>query len=165
VPFSTSFLQLDTGQRYSVLLTTRCAPEKSQYFIQLESRERPTLTRSYAILNYLSSPSSPSLNPVFPSEDQNKPLTLPNTTLDFLDCEPKTFSNNVKADMPRRERHEQNGHHHGAPECSRSHDLGRESLRMDGGVSTGTVSGEFIQRRWRRIPQFRARPYRVKGGP
>lgn len=88
LPQNTSFLQLAAGQRYSVLLTTKSSPEKQQYYIQLESRERPTVTRSYAILNYIS-PSPPSSPVLYPPLDANKPLTLPNTTLGFLDYQLK----------------------------------------------------------------------------
>ena len=76
---NTPFLQIGTGQRFSVLLHTKLNPAKSTYYIQLESRERPTVTRSFAILNYGSMPSAPIYPPPTP------PLTLPNTTLGFLD--------------------------------------------------------------------------------
>lgn len=100
LPQNTSFLQLAAGQRYSVLFTTKLNPEKQQYYIQLESRERPTVTRSYAILNYISPSSSPVL---YPPPDASKPLTLPNTTLGFLDYQlkphPSCFSSD-KDKMP-----------------------------------------------------------------
>ncbi|TAQ86499.1 hypothetical protein B7494_g5173 [Chlorociboria aeruginascens] len=82
-PLNTSFLQIGTGQRYSVLLHTKAVPEKSQYYIQVESRERPTITRGFAILNYgETTTSSPKIYP--PSQP---PLTLPNITTGFLDYE------------------------------------------------------------------------------
>ncbi|TVY45554.1 Multicopper oxidase [Lachnellula subtilissima] len=85
-PHSTSFLQLGTGQRFSALLHTKANPEKSTYYLQLECRERPTLTRGFAVLNYGPRPSTPFTPPSQP------PLTLPNTTLGFLDYELHPFS-------------------------------------------------------------------------
>jgi L-ascorbate oxidase len=64
-PFSTSHLQVGTGQRFSVLLKTMSAVEldsggKTDIWIQLENRERPPpMVRSYAVLSY--SPSGPRL--------------------------------------------------------------------------------------------------------
>ncbi|EKD16466.1 hypothetical protein MBM_04935 [Drepanopeziza brunnea f. sp. 'multigermtubi' MB_m1] len=79
-PYNTSFLQLGSGQRYSVLLTTKSAPEKSAYYMQIESRDRPTLTRSFAVLNY-GVPSPPTIFYPPPSP----PITLPDTEVAFLD--------------------------------------------------------------------------------
>ncbi|KAG4413452.1 hypothetical protein IFR04_013429 [Cadophora malorum] len=79
-PYNTSFLQIATGQRYSVLLTTKSNPEKSSYYMQIESRERPTLTRSFAVLNY-GVPSPPTTFYPPPS----LPVTIPNITRGFLD--------------------------------------------------------------------------------
>ncbi|KAG0645875.1 Multicopper oxidase aurL2 [Hyphodiscus hymeniophilus] len=86
-PLNTSFLQLGSGQRYDVLLTTLAYPTKSQYYMQLESRERPTLTRGYAVLNYGPKPS-------FISPPVTPPLTLSNTSTTFLDyaLTPLSFS-------------------------------------------------------------------------
>jgi len=47
--------------------------------VQLESRERPTITRSYAILNYGSKPTTP----IYPPPTQ--PFLLPNTSTSFLE--------------------------------------------------------------------------------
>ncbi len=53
-PINTSYLQIGSGQRFSVLLRTKSHRElsKKQFFIQIETRDRPSLTRSYAVLNY-----------------------------------------------------------------------------------------------------------------
>ncbi|TVY83420.1 Multicopper oxidase aurL2 [Lachnellula suecica] len=80
-PYNTSYLQIGTGQRFSALLRTRPNPEKSTYYLQVESRERPTLTRGFAVLNYGLKPTIPFLPP------NDLPLTLPNTTRGFLDYE------------------------------------------------------------------------------
>jgi len=76
---STPYLQVGTGQRYSLILNTPTNPEKSQYYIQIESRERPTVTIGYAVLNYGSKPA------IAPSPPPSPVLTLPNTTYDFLE--------------------------------------------------------------------------------
>jgi L-ascorbate oxidase len=47
--------------------------------MQIESRDRPTVTRSFAVLNYGFKPATKSMNP------PKAPLTLPNTTRGFLD--------------------------------------------------------------------------------
>ncbi len=39
------------GQRHIVLLKIKMAPEKNRYWMQLESRERLTITRGLAVLN------------------------------------------------------------------------------------------------------------------
>ncbi|MCJ1281004.1 hypothetical protein MMC26_000322 [Xylographa opegraphella] len=82
-PVNTSYLQIGSGQRFSVLLRTKPRSEltKNQFFMQVETRDRPTMTRSFAVLNYrykgakskrLSTPHVP-------------PMTLPPTTLGWLD--------------------------------------------------------------------------------
>jgi L-ascorbate oxidase len=76
---NTSYLQVAAGQRYSVLLHALPSPSQQTYFIQLESRERPTITRSFAILNYGPKSSSSFYPPVKPV------LSLPNSTVGFLD--------------------------------------------------------------------------------
>ncbi|CZT13954.1 related to laccase precursor [Rhynchosporium agropyri] len=83
-PHNTSFLQIGSGQRYSVLLHTNPTPEKKVYYMQLETRERPTLTRSFAVLNY-GTPSTPT--DFLPPNPATIPLTLPNITRGFLDYE------------------------------------------------------------------------------
>jgi len=82
---NTSYIQIGTGQRYSALLHTKANPEKSTYAVQVESRERPTLTRGYAVLNYGPKPSVPFTPPAQPL------LTLPNATLSFLEYELHPF--------------------------------------------------------------------------
>jgi L-ascorbate oxidase len=79
-PVDTNFMQVGPGQRYSALVTTRTCEElkgQRRFWIQTETRERPALYRGYALLAYsdecdINLPSSP-------------PLTLPNTTLEWLD--------------------------------------------------------------------------------
>ena len=56
-PFSTTFLQLGSGQRFSALLKSNTCDQleqsgKMDYYIQIESRERPSNITNYAILRY-----------------------------------------------------------------------------------------------------------------
>ena len=82
----TAFMQIGPGQRYSALLRTKTCDElqhKRQYWIQAETRERPTLYRGYAILTYADECGAPvSLNEQVVS---TPPIQLPNTTLGWLD--------------------------------------------------------------------------------
>ena len=80
-PANTAHIQIGSGQRFSVLLRTKSKRQltKTQYYMQIETRERPALTASYAILNY--GPSGGEL-PLLP---KTPPLTLPPTTLGWLD--------------------------------------------------------------------------------
>ena len=91
-PVNVSHLQVGSGQRFSVLLKSksRSELEKTQFFIQIETRDRPTLTRSYAVLNYKipSSKRMPAPNqaaPGLPTIPKSPLLTLPPTTLGWLD--------------------------------------------------------------------------------
>lgn len=89
-PVNVSHIQIGSGQRFSVLFKTKPRNDlsKSQFFLQLETRDRPSLTRSYAILDY-KIPSSkrvivPKASPLtLPTGEP--PLTLPPTTLGWLD--------------------------------------------------------------------------------
>lgn len=80
-PINTSYLQIGSGQRFSVLLRTKSHRElsKKQFFMQIETRDRPTLARSYAVLNYAGAQNAVRSSPSEP------PLCLPNTTLGWLD--------------------------------------------------------------------------------
>lgn len=73
-------MQVTAGQRFSALLRTKHDVRSGQYFMQVESRERPTVTTSYAILNYGPPRKEPAYYP--PSEP---PLTLPATDQQWLE--------------------------------------------------------------------------------
>ena len=92
-PYPTTFLQIGAGQRFSALLKSKTCDELKQsgkldYYIQIESRERPTNTTNYAILRYNNScmiplnPSKSASNTTYPKQ---KPITLPPTVNGFLD--------------------------------------------------------------------------------
>ena len=88
-PYTVPYLQIGPGQRFSVLLSTKQQKDQanSKYYIQMETRDRPALARSYAILKYTSegqisdnyTSGANSTPPIIP------PLTLPDTNLDWLD--------------------------------------------------------------------------------
>lgn len=104
MPQETDHLQIGTGQRFSILLTTN-GTVGQDYYMQVESRERPTTTRSFAILSYSSSmsnttPGSNMLDASPPSNMPNTtppttaPLTLPPTTLGWLDYQLRPLTPN-----------------------------------------------------------------------
>lgn len=87
-----SFLQIGSGQRFSVLLKTKSrtelsASQKSQFYLQVETRDRPTMTRSYAVLNYKLPASKRTAESISPrlGLPSSPPLTLPPTELGWLD--------------------------------------------------------------------------------
>ncbi|KAI9733903.1 MAG: hypothetical protein M1834_002558 [Cirrosporium novae-zelandiae] len=98
-PYDVELLQIATGQRFSVLLKTKTLSElqnstTQQYYMQLETRDRPTVTTSFAILNYL--PNTPSIY-VYPNP---APLSLPDTIYGFLDHELSSLDPQTDADFP-----------------------------------------------------------------
>lgn len=90
-PVVVDHIEIHSGQRYSVLIRTKSLAElqatsgsgsdgvKLQYFIQMETRSRPTVRRSYAILAYELPGAEP---PDTFTAPLSPPLTLP----------PETFS-------------------------------------------------------------------------
>ncbi|TAQ83117.1 hypothetical protein B7494_g8559 [Chlorociboria aeruginascens] len=89
-PVDITHLQIGSGQRFSVLFKTKKRGElsKLQFFMQIETRDRPSLTRSYAILSY-KLPSSKrvplSIAPRLTLPTEKAPLILPPTELGWLD--------------------------------------------------------------------------------
>ena len=92
-PYSTTFLQIGSGQRFSALLKSKTCNELKQfgkldYYVQIESRERPSNITNYAILRYnkscmvLANSSTSASNTTYPSR---KPIALPPTVPGFLD--------------------------------------------------------------------------------
>ena len=92
-PYGINFLQIASGQRFSALLKSKTCNELKQtgkldYYIQIESRERPGKTTNYAILRYNNTCNIPSefvksiSNSTYPDE---KPIALPPTVDGFLD--------------------------------------------------------------------------------
>lgn len=107
-PVNTSFMQVGPGQRFSALLRTKTCDElqdQRQFWIQAETRERPTLYRGYGYLAYSEGCSNQTQTPspaVLPS---TPPLTLPNTTLGWLDYQLQPLAPNgfpSKSEVTRR---------------------------------------------------------------
>lgn len=92
-PHNVSFLQIASGQRFSALLKTKNCEELSHlgrldYYIQVESRERPSNVTNYAILRYsndchLSGHSVRNISTT--AYPDTKPVSLPPTVNGFLD--------------------------------------------------------------------------------
>lgn len=92
-PHSTTFLQIASGQRFSALLKSKTCDELKQsgkldYYIQIETRERPSNITNYAILRYNNTCMIPadSTNRVSDTTyPTRKPIALPPTVNGFLD--------------------------------------------------------------------------------
>lgn len=91
-PVSTDVMQVGAGQRYSVLVNTKSCDElhqsgKFDYYFQVESRDRLSLTTNYAILRYQNTCGF-SNNTIqrlpTTSYPTQKPIDLPPTINDFL---------------------------------------------------------------------------------
>lgn len=92
-PHNVSFLQIGSGQRFSALLKTKSCDElkhlkQLDYYIQVESRERPANVTNYAILRYtndchLSEQSFKNISTTtYPA---TKAISLPPTVNGYLD--------------------------------------------------------------------------------
>jgi L-ascorbate oxidase len=79
-PLSVDHLQIASGQRFSVLLRTKSRGEtsKQQFLMQVETRDRPALIRSFAVFDYANGRNliEPPLTP---------PIALPNQTYGWID--------------------------------------------------------------------------------
>ena len=92
-PQSTKFLQIASGQRFSTLFKSKKCDEleksgKLDYYIQVESRERPKNTTNYAILRYNNTCQIPSEKVKSLPENSyptTVPVKLPPTVNGFLD--------------------------------------------------------------------------------
>lgn len=86
-PESTDRMQLGSGQRFDVLFRTKSEDElralnRTDFYIQLETRDRPVVYRSYGILRYTGS----SITAPAVSQPPSKPMfNLPNATYDWLE--------------------------------------------------------------------------------
>jgi hypothetical protein len=89
--YSTSFMQITPGQRFSFLLHTLEIPEKQYYYLQLESREFGGVTRSFAVINY-GPPTTDSTTPVYPPAS---PLTLPPIDPYWLEYSLRPYNNSA----------------------------------------------------------------------
>jgi FtsP/CotA-like multicopper oxidase with cupredoxin domain len=81
-PHTESYMQVSTGQRFEVILKAKTAEElngKTDYLIQFETKDRPTVYHGYGVLRYYGASSSITRAPAEPS------LTLSNATYDWLE--------------------------------------------------------------------------------
>lgn len=94
--FSTNLLQVGSGQRFSTLFRTKTCAEledlgKLDFYLQMETRDRPTIVTSYAILRYRNTCSnwqSHRTNDTYVSTTalpNKRPINLPPTIEGFLD--------------------------------------------------------------------------------
>lgn len=89
-PVDTNFLQISTGQRYSVLLKAKTEDElkaagKRQFYIQLTTLERPTVLTTFAVLKY------PGASGDLTTVPSKPPLPIANTTYGWLDYQLHPF--------------------------------------------------------------------------
>lgn len=85
-PYETDHLQVSSGQRFSTLFTAKSREEieasnKTSYWIQIESRERPANQTSWAIIEY-----DLGQECTLPEQlPEKKPLTLPREVTEWLE--------------------------------------------------------------------------------
>ncbi|KAJ4992343.1 L-ascorbate oxidase [Stagonosporopsis vannaccii] len=84
---SIGHMQITTGQRFDVLLKTKSAEQitdlsgKTDFVIQFETKDRPSVYRGFGVLRYSHAAAKPSIS----SAPQIAPLRLPNDTYNFLE--------------------------------------------------------------------------------
>jgi L-ascorbate oxidase len=104
-PYSTSLLQVGSGQRFSTLFRTKTCAEleafgKLDFYLQMETRDRPTAVASYAVLRYrntcinLQSRLADDLQVSTTILPTKRPIDLPPTIEGFLDYKLEPLSPN-----------------------------------------------------------------------
>lgn len=88
-PATTNLMQLGSGQRFDVLFRTKSEAElaaagKTDFFIQFETRDRPSVFQGYGILRYQTTSVSVSITTTT-TPPAAPVLTLPNTTYSWLE--------------------------------------------------------------------------------
>lgn len=81
-PSCVDYMQLATGQRFEVLLTTKTTDQlagKTDYVIQYETKDRPAVFKGFGVLRYSNAA------PVITTPPAQAPLVLPNNTYDYLE--------------------------------------------------------------------------------
>lgn len=86
-PAAVSRIQIGSGQRFDVLVKTKSAADlnaagKTDFFVQFETRDRPSVYRGYGILQYKTNTTTNSSTPSAPSTPI---FNLPNQTYDWLE--------------------------------------------------------------------------------
>lgn len=72
--YTTDHIQIDSGQRFSILLKTKSQQEidslgVNQFWVQLETRESSSLQRAYAVLNYETTTTTSKRSPYLAARD------------------------------------------------------------------------------------------------
>ncbi|KAK1961562.1 L-ascorbate oxidase [Colletotrichum sublineola] len=103
-PHSENFMQLGTGQRFDVIMQTKNEEElngTTDYLIQWESKERPSLYRGYGVLRYSKAPPQITTAPDVP------PVTFSKKTYEWAEyaLEPLRANDFPKADEVTRRIH------------------------------------------------------------
>lgn len=81
-PYSETFMQVSTGQRFDVIFQAKSTAELSNqtdYLIQLETKERPSVYYGYGVLRYSNDTTSITTGPAVP------PIQLSNATYAWLE--------------------------------------------------------------------------------
>lgn len=81
-PYTESFMQVSTGQRFDVIFTTKSEAEignTTDYLIQFETKDRPAVYYGYGVLRYSTAKPSITTGPSTP------PLALSNATCNWLE--------------------------------------------------------------------------------
>ena len=96
-PYTEKFMQISTGQRFDVIFQTKREEDlhgKTDYLIQFETKDRPTLYYGYGVLRYSNA------KPTITAGPSKPPLALSNATYDWLEykLEPLTPNNFPTAD-------------------------------------------------------------------
>lgn len=86
-PHTVSHIQVGSGQRFDILFKTKTIDElkgsnRTHFWIQFETRDRPSVYRGYASLHYKIPGAKKTITPPAPS---TAPLSLPNTTYSWLE--------------------------------------------------------------------------------
>lgn len=91
-PHATNLLQIGSGQRFSTLLETKScaqleAANRTDFYMMVQSRQRPTQSTAYAILRYNSSACSQPQAALLSTSSYptRPPMVLPPTSYSFLD--------------------------------------------------------------------------------
>lgn len=81
-PHGENFMQISSGQRFEVLFSTKSQEElngKTDFLIQFETRDRPTVYTGYGVLRYSGG------EPTIVKGPSSPPLLLPNSTYSWLE--------------------------------------------------------------------------------
>lgn len=156
-PVNITYLQIGSGQRFSVLFRTKSRNDllkKSQFFMQMETRDRPTLTRSFAILKYKLPRSSKKSTSRAPSDTTNRSsTTLRTTTNDAGMARLQTTITLPRPEFSYKFGSDPSSHHPNAPNHRQRHrNVGPRRQSLDRNIPTRTLPRDALQERNHAIP-------------